>query len=169
MKTQFCKKGKVLGRIKGCSMKRWIGAVEVFLLLAACALHGAKAGHYADFYPLNGTFQNFNPVRRLLDGQVPYRDFVDYLGLGHLYGGGVCTALLGGDYRASLTAFSFLTILSLALTLAVIRGDSQRENSGSGIFQCVPVCIAHPPVAISEGARSDGDDCFGCGRRLEDR
>lgn len=118
-------------------MKRWIGAVEVFLLLAACALHGAKAGHYADFYPLNGTFQNFNPVRRLLDGQVPYRDFVDYLGLGHLYGGGVCTALLGGDYRASLTAFSFLTILSLAFTLAVIGGVILREKTAALVFSSV--------------------------------
>jgi hypothetical protein len=36
----------------------------------------------AEFYPLNGKFQAFNPVRRLLEGQLPGRDFVAYTGLG---------------------------------------------------------------------------------------
>lgn len=36
----------------------------------------------SDFAPYNGDFQNYNIFRRLLDGQVQYRDFTNYLGTG---------------------------------------------------------------------------------------
>ena len=98
----------------------WIIIVEVILMLCVCILHALKAGHYADFYPINGTFQNFNPVRRLLNGQIPYRDFADYLGMGHLYVGSLATVLFGGDYQRSLIAFSFLTFFGLAITSVVV-------------------------------------------------
>lgn len=87
---------------------------EILITISLCIVHSVGAGHYANFYPINGTFQNYNPVRRLLDGQIPYRDFQDYLGLGHLYLGAVLTALFGGNYRSSLMAFSFLTFGGLA-------------------------------------------------------
>ena len=35
-----------------------------------------------DFVAYNGDFQNYNIFRRLLDGQVQYRDFTNYLGNG---------------------------------------------------------------------------------------
>ncbi len=89
-------------------------------MLTICIVHSLTSGHYANFYPLNGTFQNFNPVRRLLNGQIPYRDFQDYLGLGHLYMGTIFTWLFGADYRSSLVAFSFLTFLGLAICSYVI-------------------------------------------------
>lgn len=82
-------------------------------------LYAMYQGYYANFYPINGTFQNFNPVRRFLAGQVPYKDFQDYLGLGHLYSGSIATKLFGGDYQSSLIAFSFLTTLSLTLILLI--------------------------------------------------
>lgn len=64
-------------------------------MIAICVLHALPAGYYADFYPINGTFQNFNPVRRLLNGQIPYSDFTDYLGIGHLYLGSFATIIFG--------------------------------------------------------------------------
>lgn len=36
----------------------------------------------ADFVPYNGDFQNYNIFRRLLAGQLQYKDFVNYLGVG---------------------------------------------------------------------------------------
>jgi hypothetical protein len=36
----------------------------------------------ANFFPINGKFQAYNPIRRLIDGQLPGRDFVSYTGLG---------------------------------------------------------------------------------------
>jgi len=35
-----------------------------------------------DYHPINGDWQNYNPMRRVLDGQIPFVDFVPYLGLG---------------------------------------------------------------------------------------
>lgn len=95
---------------------------EIIILISICLLHSLSSAHYVDFYPINGTFQNFNPVRRLLDGQVPYEDFQDYLGMGHLYTGAIFTGLFGGNFQSSLLAFSFLTLLCLAL-LAVMIGN----------------------------------------------
>ena len=89
--------------------------LQILFMLLLCYIHALTAGHTCDFSPINGTFQNFNPVRRLLSGQIPYRDFSDYLGLGHLYIGSFFTFLFGRNYQASLIAFSFLTIFSFAL------------------------------------------------------
>lgn len=92
-------------------------------MIMLCYMHSLSAGHYANYYPINGTFQNYNPVRRLLSGQIPYKDFQDYLGLGHLYIGSFFTAIFGGTYKDSLIAFSFLTFGGLAL-LSFVMGLS---------------------------------------------
>lgn len=57
-------------------------AIQIIILILICLLHSLEAAHYVNFYPMNGTFQNYNPVRRLLSGQIPYKDFNTYLGLG---------------------------------------------------------------------------------------
>lgn len=91
------------------------------LVLFICFAHSLEAQIDCDFYPTNGTFQNYNPIRRLLDGQTPFLDFSVYLGLGHLYLGGFLTALFGGTFASSLSAFSFLNLLSFAL-ISTIAG-----------------------------------------------
>ena len=118
---------------KGIGKVSWIFIIEMVLLIVICVIHSISAGHYANYYPINGTFQNFNPVRRFLSGQIPYRDFQDYLGMGHLYIGSFFTALYGGDYQGSLQAFSFLTfgglaVLSLMVSMAVIK---RKEIAGA--------------------------------------
>ncbi|MBE6894235.1 MAG: hypothetical protein E7483_01310 [Ruminococcaceae bacterium] len=99
---------------------RYVIFAEILFLTAICLSVGISAGRHVNFVPINGTFQNFNPVRRLLDGQVPYADFQDYLGLGHLYSGGIFTFIFGGDYQASLMAFTFLSNLSYAACITVM-------------------------------------------------
>lgn len=94
--------------------------IQFVFLILICILHSMQAGHYVDFFPTNGTFQNFNPIRRMIAGQIPYKDFQDYLGLGHLYWGTVFTVLFGKNYRASLVAFSFLTFFGLSLIFLVL-------------------------------------------------
>lgn len=91
----------------------------VLLLLLMCILHALPSGNNCDFVPINGTFQNYNPIRRFLGGQVPGKDFYDYLGMGHLFVGAFATFLFGKDFQASLIAFSFLSILSL-ITLSFL-------------------------------------------------
>lgn len=56
----------------------------VFCLATAVifALYRSAAG---DFVAYNGDFQNYNIFRRLLDGQVQYRDFTNYIGNGVIF------------------------------------------------------------------------------------
>lgn len=126
--------------LENASWWNWLFIGESAILLLMCALHAAGAGHYVDFIPINGTFQNYNPVRRFLNGQIPYRDFQDYLGLGHLYFGSFFTGLLGGSYKDSLIAFTFLTIVSFALISYVI---------GLAILEKKETAIAMTNVVLS--------------------
>ena len=57
--------------------------IELLLLLIIIVLIVSSVlviNNSADFIAINGDFQNYNPVRRLLDKQIPYKDFSDYLG-----------------------------------------------------------------------------------------
>jgi hypothetical protein len=56
----------------------------------------------------------------LLAGQIPYKEFMDYLGLGHLYAGSLMTKLMGGSYGDSLAAFRFLSFLSFGMIFCVL-------------------------------------------------
>ena len=104
----------------------WVLVVCSVITLLICLLHALYAGCY-QIFPNNGTFQNFNPIRRLLSRQIPYQDFIDYLGLGHLYLGSLMTFIFGGDYQSSLIAFRFLSIFSLAsIFLSLGYAISQR-------------------------------------------
>ncbi len=105
---------------------------SLFLLFLLCFIPAFADGITCNFFPTNGTFQNFNPVRRFLSGQIPYRDFSDYLGLGHLYTGTVFTFLFGGNYQASLMAFSFLQYLSFAL-ISIFIGKAIVKNTQTAI------------------------------------
>lgn len=114
---------KLLERLKRVRAGTWLLWGQAALLLAVCLVHAIEEGRYADFYPINGTFQNYNPVRRLLAGQAPFVDFQDYLGLGHLFAGALATLLFGGSYRSSLMAFAFLTLAAVVM-LCVVLGRS---------------------------------------------
>lgn len=111
--------------------KNYILILQICLLVLISILHAIPAGEYANFYPINGTFQNYNPVRRLLAGQVPYKDFQDYLGMGHLYFGSIVTALFGGDYQGSLQAFSLLSFSGLVIIVMVITFSIIRNKECS--------------------------------------
>lgn len=74
---------------------------------------------------MNGDFQNYNPVRHLLAGQIPYRDFTVYLGAGELYSVGGLLLVLGNSFGRSMFATNFCTwfyfeLLVLAVCLVVI-------------------------------------------------
>ena len=83
-----------------------------------CLVHAIPAAVWADFSAINGDFQNYNVVRRFLDGQTIYTDFAAYLGYGHLLIGSVLTFIFGaGDptLSSSKMAFCFAAILAFAL------------------------------------------------------
>lgn len=59
---------------------------EDFFFVLFCIITATVFALYrcinGDFAAYNGDFQNYNIFRRLLDGQVQYRDFTNYLGTG---------------------------------------------------------------------------------------
>lgn len=116
--------------------------VILALLLGVCAVYALSMQKSIDFMPLNGTYQNFNPIRRLLNGQVPYRDFIDYLGLGHLLLGGLFTWLWGGDYAASLSGFTFATLLAVALTAFVLAYALLKSKRASLCLATILLVLA---------------------------
>ncbi len=87
------------------------------------------AEEYAEFdvnQYMQQMFDMFNgPVRHLLAGQVPYRDFTVYLGAGELYSVGGLLLVLGNSFGRSMLATNFCTwfyfeLLVLAVCLVVI-------------------------------------------------
>ena len=132
---------------------------QILIFVLICFLHALRSNTYVDFYPINGTFQNYNPVRRFLDGQVPYKDFSDYLGLGHLYVGALFTAVLGSDYKASLTAFSFLTILCVGLLSImlgkIILNSKNKAMTVTNLLLCL-ILFLRPVYLRSAFAGSNG-------------
>lgn len=143
-------------RLKNIQTKQCIFIIEIIFMLIICFLHAIDAGHYANFSAINGTFQNYNPVRRFLAGQIPYRDFQDYLGIGHLYIGSIATVIFGGDYQRSLMAFSFLTIFSLALLSTTIgHAIFQNKNIALGSTNVVLALLLKDSLILSGGGVSD--------------
>ena len=149
IRTDVLKRG---GYLKKISKGSWIFIFEMILLIVICIMHSLSAGHYANYYPINGTFQNFNPVRRFLSGQIPYRDFQDYLGMGHLYLGSILTALYGGDYQGSLQAFSFLTFGGLALfSLMVSMAVIKRKEIAGALTNILLIVFLVEPLFYKNG------------------
>ena len=66
------------------------------------------------FYPINGDFQNYNVFRRLLDGQVPFKDFACYLGMGVLYSCSALLALVGDTFANSVAVTHFVCVMAMA-------------------------------------------------------
>ena len=95
-----------------------------------CVSEAYKASAYADFIAVNGYFQNYNVVRRYMSGQIPYVDFIPYLGMGHMFLGSVFTALLGGSYGTSLFAFDFLSLLIVFLFVVFLSVPVIKERFG---------------------------------------
>lgn len=75
---------------------------------------------YVDYSPINGDFQNYNPVRRLLEGQVPFRDFSVYLGCGQLYFEAFILCIIGNTFKNSLFAMYFLSVFCFWITIIII-------------------------------------------------
>jgi len=84
---------------------------SIILLIIFCYNNAVLKSVTADFFPINGDFQNFNPWRRLLDGQIPYKDFSVYLGSGHLLLGAFATFIFGGSFTDSIFAANFVSCL----------------------------------------------------------
>lgn len=94
--------------------------VAVWALAVAAASLGYALQRTAllDYNPINGDWQSYNAFRRVLDGQRPYADFANYVGMAPIVLN-LPFLLLDGSFSASLFATSFTcnALFSLAVLL----------------------------------------------------
>lgn len=108
---------KFFDKIANPTAKEILLVAAGFASLSFCVYHSLNYSATADFFPMNGDFQNYNPWRRFLNGQVPFKDFSLYLGVGHLLFGSLLTGVLGGSFADSRFAAMFLTCVISIFTV----------------------------------------------------
>ena len=89
----------------------------VFMLAVA---EGLENRVDVSFNPINGDFQHYNMFRRLLDGQVPFRDFFVMLGLGVMYTNSLVLLFIGKTFANGVFSTHFLLVLSGAFVVFVL-------------------------------------------------
>ena len=98
--------------------------VEIILLILIIIILALIVGlnriNTSDFRPNNGDWQNYNPIRRLLDGQIPYKDFSVYLGSGHLILLTFFQLIIGNNFTNSLLITNMTTVLIFELTVFIV-------------------------------------------------
>ena len=90
-------------------------AFSVVFLLVIFYLRAYGHNQTLDYIAINGTFQSYNVIRRLLSGQIPFVDFTVYLGSGHLFLTAAVTFLFGGSYAAGVVAYDYVSSLSILM------------------------------------------------------
>lgn len=100
---------------EGLISNSYLYAFSLILVLVIYFLAAYNAIPNLDYFSINGTFQNYNVIRRFLDGQIPFKDFTVYLGSGHLVLTSLFTFLFGGNYAASVLAYDYVSSLSVIL------------------------------------------------------
>lgn len=97
-------------------------ALLLFLLcIVTAALTAAFSRVYLlDYSPINGDFQSYNVFRRMLDGQVPYRDFSNYPGSGFVLINLPLLLFSGGSFADSLCITNFTSALSYCLIITML-------------------------------------------------
>lgn len=103
----------------------------IFFLIAAVIVsyyYGIERIFNVDFVCTNGDYQNYNILRRFLDGQIPYKDFANYLGMGVLY---MCTPFLkihntfAGNLFVTNMVASFAFIIFVTVIFYLITGNKK--------------------------------------------
>ena len=85
------------------------------IIFSLVLINGLKSLKSSDFYVTNGSFQNYNIVRRILDGQAPFKDFAVYLGLGHALILSIPQFFFGNNFAAHLVISNCIVLLCFAL------------------------------------------------------
>ncbi|WP_367925444.1 hypothetical protein [uncultured Ruthenibacterium sp.] len=86
----------------------------IFVICSVAAFYGLERCGVVNFICTNGDYQNYNALRRFLDGQAPYRDFANYLGMGPLL---LCSPLLIWDNTFATSLFATFFVAALAFIL----------------------------------------------------
>lgn len=148
-------------------MLPWI--VLLVVLAGFAAARGLAASQDIGYEIMNGDFQNYNPVRRLLAGQIPFKEFTVYLGAGELYSVSAILLLIGNSFGRSMFATNFLTwfffeVLILAVCTVVLgrarwaRGLTMVLSAYFfAVVSGVPVPLASQAGSLLDYAAQNGN------------
>ena len=100
----------------------------VLIIIILAVLVGYGRIENSNFNAINGDFQNYNPVRRFLAGQIPFKDFAVYLGTGHLLVFSLFQFIIGNDFTKSLFVSNMLAMLSAELMMFTITYLIQKDK-----------------------------------------
>lgn len=83
--------------------------ISILLISMCFPLYHTVLFNYdnASFSPYNGTAQNYNPLWRIHNGELPIRDYDDYLGIGVSYFNYLLFLLFGSNFVGSKIAADF--------------------------------------------------------------
>lgn len=131
------------GRRRALDVALWAAFAVLLVCLAVGA--GFEGSFTNDYSAINGDWQAYNPVRRLLAGQTPYADYGVYLGAGELYTVGAVLLAIGDTFGNSMFATSFLTFLFfelfvLACAVAVF-GSWGRARTATALMVCLSLYV----------------------------
>ena len=65
--------------------KKIVVAVYIIAVILVSWLFAAERAATCDYVSINGDFQSYNVFRRILDGQTPYVDFSNYIGMAPVF------------------------------------------------------------------------------------
>lgn len=112
----------------------------LFCILTATvfALYRCLAG---DFVAYNGDFQNYNVFRRLLDGQVQYRDFTNYLGNGMVFIN-LPFICLFNSFGASVFITNFTSSILYSLIVFISFYTIMHSRKKAYVIACLTAILA---------------------------
>lgn len=105
---------------------KWVLWVLILICIGVAA--GAQRIWLSDFFPINGDFQSYNALRRFLAGQVPYRDFTNYLGMGLLWVNAPLLAL-HNTFTGSLFVTNAVTAVLCCITVWLLLWLTTRRQT----------------------------------------
>ncbi|MBQ7902350.1 MAG: hypothetical protein IJ362_01315 [Oscillospiraceae bacterium] len=91
----------------------------IFAAIVVAANYGAERIFDVNFVCTNGDYQNYNVLRRVVEGQVPYRDFASYLGMGLIL---MCKPFLSvhNSFAASLFITNAVILFAFIVFVTVV-------------------------------------------------
>lgn len=90
-----------------------------------------------DYSSVNGDFQSYNVFRRMMDGQIPFVDFANYIGMAPVYLNYPLVAALGGSFRDSLFVTNFTSHILFCICSFLILWFCSGSKYLSLIISCV--------------------------------
>ena len=117
--------------------------------VTAFVLYAIAMSVSADFVAINGLFQNYNAIRRFLDGQIPYQDFAVYLGPGHLWLTGPLTWILGGTFGDSIYACNIIAMMVMPLMIYGLSRCFYRWNGLIPLILCMLLIVLNDYSTIT--------------------